>query len=89
MKQVVILNKITRSLLHPGLIGVSQTYNFDVFYVGGESNVDASLANLVVPKEWVTRLPNNDIGNSALMKMRKRNVENWKDEQIVLYKFHT
>lgn len=52
----------------------SQTDRFDVVYGGGESNVAVSLANYGVPVDFVTRLPKNDIGECALMEMRKRNV---------------
>ena len=52
----------------------SQAGNFEVVYGGGESNVAVSLANYGLPVEFVTRLPNNDIGDCALMEMRKRNV---------------
>ena len=52
----------------------SQVNNFDVVYGGGESNVAVSLANYGVPVEFVTRLPKNDLGECALMEMRKRGV---------------
>ena len=52
----------------------SQANSFDVVYGGGESNVAVSLANYNVPVEFVTRLPKTDIGQCALMEMRKRNV---------------
>ena len=48
---------------------------FDVVYGGGESNVAVSLANYGVPVRFVTRIPENDIGQSAKMEMRKRGVE--------------
>ncbi|MGB5388361.1 MAG: sugar kinase, partial [Eudoraea sp.] len=38
------------------------------------SNVAVSLANYGVPVDFVTRLPKNDIGQCALMEMRKRGV---------------
>lgn len=43
-------------------------------YGGGESNVAVSLANYGIPVDFVTRLPKNDIGDCALMEMRKRGV---------------
>lgn len=52
----------------------SQTNSFDVVYGGGESNVAVSLANYGIPVDFVTRLPDNDLGHCALMEMRKRNV---------------
>lgn len=58
----------------PGFLRFSQTNSFDVVYGGGESNVAVSLANYGVPVEFITRLPKNDIGECALMEMRKRNV---------------
>lgn len=58
----------------PGFLRFSQTTSFDIVYGGGESNVAVSLANYGVPVDFVTRLPENDIGQCALMEMRKRNV---------------
>ena len=52
----------------------SQASEFNAIYGGGESNVAVSLANYGLPVEFVTRLPKNDIGECALMEMRKRNV---------------
>lgn len=61
-------------LTPPGFLRFSQTTNFDAVYGGGESNVAVSLANYGIPVEFVTRLPQNDIGECALMEMRKRGV---------------
>lgn len=61
-------------LTPPGFKRFSQASAFEVVYGGGESNVAVSLANYGLPTEFVTRLPNNDIGECALMEMRKRNV---------------
>lgn len=61
-------------LTPPGFQRFSQASTFDVVYGGGESNVAVSLANYGLPTEFVTRLPNNEIGEAALMEMRKRNV---------------
>ena len=58
----------------PGYQRFSQANQFDVVYGGGESNVAVSLANYNVPVEFVTRLPENDLGACALMEMRKRAV---------------
>ena len=58
----------------PGFQRFSQASSFDVVYGGGESNVAVSLANYGLDAEFVTRLPNNDLGECALMEMRKRNV---------------
>lgn len=74
MKKVVTFGEIMLRLSPPGFLRFSQANNFDVVYGGGESNVAVSLANYGVPTEFVTRLPKNDIGECALMEMRKRNV---------------
>ena len=57
-----------------GFLRFSQANNFDAIYGGGESNVAVSLANYGVPVDFVTRLPKNDIGECAMMEMRKRGV---------------
>lgn len=74
MKKVVTFGEIMLRLSPPGFLRFSQTNSFDVVYGGGESNVAVSLANYGIPVEFVTRLPKNDIGECALMEMRKRNV---------------
>ncbi len=74
MKKVVTFGEIMLRLSPPDFLRFSQANSFDVIYGGGESNVAVSLANYGVPVEFVTRLPKNDIGECALMEMRKRNV---------------
>ncbi|WP_235298848.1 sugar kinase [Portibacter marinus] len=74
MKNVVTFGEIMLRLTPPGWKRFSQASEFDVVYGGGESNVAVSLANYGIPTQFVTRLPNNDIGDCALMEMRKRGV---------------
>lgn len=74
MKKVITFGEIMLRLAPPGYLRFSQATSFDVVYGGGESNVAVSLANYGVPVEFVTRLPNNDIGACAMMEMRKRGV---------------
>tara|TARA_R110000868_G_scaffold304437_16_gene565242 strand:- start:11912 stop:12949 length:1038 start_codon:yes stop_codon:yes gene_type:complete len=74
MKKVVTFGEIMLRLSPPEFLRFSQANSFDVVYGGGESNVAVSLANYGIPTEFVTRLPMNDIGECALMEMRKRNV---------------
>ena len=74
MKNIVTFGEIMLRLTPPGYQRFSQANQFDVVYGGGESNVAVSLANYGLPTEFVTRLPNNDLGECALMEMRKRNV---------------
>ena len=74
MKKVVTFGEIMLRLAPPGFLRFSQTNSFDAIYGGGESNVAVSLANYGIPVDFVTRLPDNDIGRCALMEMRKRGV---------------
>lgn len=74
MKKVVTFGEIMLRLAPPGFLRFSQTTSFDAIYGGGESNVAVSLANYGVPVDFVTRLPKNDIGQCAMMEMRKRGV---------------
>ncbi len=74
MNKVVTFGEIMLRLAPPGFLRFSQANSFDVVYGGGESNVAVSLANYGVPVDFVTRLPNNDIGACAMMEMRKRGV---------------
>ncbi|MEM9649884.1 MAG: sugar kinase [Bacteroidota bacterium] len=74
MKKVVTFGEIMLRLAPPGFLRFSQANSFDVVYGGGESNVAVSLANYGIPVDFVTRLPENDLGQCALMEMRKRGV---------------
>jgi len=51
-----------------------QATEFEASFGGGESNVAVSLANLGLDVDFVTRLPDNDIGDSVIKTLRKYNV---------------
>ena len=74
MKKVVTFGEIMLRLSPPGWKRFSQASQFDIIYGGGESNVAVSLANFGIPTEFVSRIPDNDIGECAIMEMRKRRV---------------
>ncbi|MBT8229103.1 MAG: sugar kinase [Saprospiraceae bacterium] len=74
MKKVVTFGEIMLRLNTPGFLRFSQSSSFDVIYGGGESNVAVSLANYGLHADFVTRLPENDLGDCALMELRKRGV---------------
>lgn len=74
MKKVVTFGEIMLRLTPPGWKRFSQASSFDVIYGGGESNVAVSLANYGIPVDFVSRIPNNDIGECAIMELRKRGV---------------
>ena len=62
---------------------------FEVIYGGGEANVAASLANFGMNASYVTKLPDNDIGKSALRTLRAHGVDTadivWGGERLGLY----
>ena len=74
-KRVITFGEIMLRLAPAGNLRFSQANTFNAIYGGGESNVAVSLANYGVPVSFVTRLPNNDIGQCAMMEMRKRGVD--------------
>ncbi|NBC07682.1 MAG: sugar kinase, partial [Bacteroidetes bacterium] len=74
MKKIVTFGEIMLRLAPPGHRRFSQAQTFEAIYGGGESNVAVSLANYGLPTEFVTRVPDNDIAECALMEMRKRQV---------------
>jgi 2-dehydro-3-deoxygluconokinase len=74
MNQVVTFGEIMLRLSPPDFLRFSQAYSFDVTYGGGESNVAVSLANYGIPSCFVSRLPDNDLGECALIELRKRGV---------------
>lgn len=74
MKKIVTFGEIMMRLSPPGFLRFSQASQFDVVYGGGESNVAVSLAQFGLPADFVTRLPDNDLGACALMELRKRGV---------------
>ncbi|MDX2248968.1 MAG: sugar kinase [Bacteroidia bacterium] len=74
MKKVVTFGEIMLRLSTPGFQRFIQASSFEATYGGGESNVSVSLANFGIATEYVTRLPNNDLGHAAVANLRKYNV---------------
>lgn len=73
-KKVVTLGEIMLRLSTPGNQKYMQAVNFDINYGGGEANVAVSLANFGHQAEFVTKVPDNDIGKCAVAALRKMNV---------------
>jgi len=73
-KKVVTFGEIMMRLSPPGFLRFEQARSFDVIYGGGEANVAVSLANFGVPVEYITRLPNNDLGDACLQFLRQYGV---------------
>ena len=73
--KVVTMGEIMLRLSSPGYKRFIQAETFDVVYGGGEANVAVSLANYGIDTYFVTKLPQNPIGDSALSHLRKNNVK--------------
>jgi 2-dehydro-3-deoxygluconokinase len=69
--KVVCFGEIMMRLSPPGFQRFVQTRSFDVVFGGGEANVAVSLANMGIPVEYVTRLPQNEIGDSCVTYLRQ------------------
>lgn len=74
MKKVITFGEIMLRLATPGYNRFIQSNQLNATFGGGEANVAVSLANYGIPVEFITRLPQNDIGNWAISELRKYNV---------------
>jgi len=71
MKKIVTFGEIMLRLSPPGQLRLAQARSFDVVYGGGEANVAVSLCNFGLEAEFVTRLPQNDLGQACLQYLRQ------------------
>ena len=74
MKKVVTLGEIMLRLSTPGYERFVQADSFDVVYGGGEANVAVSLSNYGYDAYFVSKLPKNEIGQSAINALRRYGV---------------
>lgn len=75
MGKIVTMGEIMLRLSTPGNEKFLQADEFDVCYGGGEANVAVSLANYGHDAEFVTKVPQNPIGECAVAALRKMGVE--------------
>jgi 2-dehydro-3-deoxygluconokinase len=75
MNKVVSFGEIMLRLSTERHLRFSQAKAYGASYGGGEFNVAVSLANYGINAEFVTRLPENEIGACAVKEMRKMNVD--------------
>ncbi len=75
MAKVVTMGEIMLRLSTPGHEKFIQADEFDVCYGGGEANVAVSLANYGHEASFVTKVPENPIGECAVAALRKMNVD--------------
>ena len=74
-KKVVTMGEIMLRLSTPDFKRFVQTESFDVTYGGGEANVAAALCNYGLNGTFVSKIPNNPIGQSAINHLRKYGVD--------------
>lgn len=74
MARIVTMGEIMLRLSTPNNEKFIQADEFDINYGGGEANVAVSLANYGHDAEFVSALPKNPIGDSAIATLRKYNV---------------
>ncbi len=70
-EKVVSFGEIMLRLSPPGFLRFGQTKSFDAIYGGAEANVAIALANFGIPVDYVTRLPENDLGDACLNYLRQ------------------
>jgi len=74
-KKVVTLGEIMLRLSTPDYKRFVQSDTFDVTYGGGEANVAAAICNYGEQGVFVTKVPNNAIGQSAINHLRRYGVD--------------
>lgn len=73
-KKIVTFGEIMLRLAPPEHQRFIQANSFEVEYGGGEANVAVSLSNFGLQASFVTRLPENSIGDAAINELRKYGV---------------
>jgi 2-dehydro-3-deoxygluconokinase len=74
-KKVVTLGEIMLRLSTPGYERFVQSDSFDVTYGGGEANVAAAICNYGLEGRFVTKVPDNAIGQAAINHLRRYGVD--------------
>ena len=75
MKKIVTMGEIMLRLSTPNNEKFIQADEFDINYGGGEANVAVSCANYGHKAEFVTAVPDNELGECAVAALRKYNVQ--------------
>lgn len=74
-KKVVTLGEIMLRLSTPDFKRFVQADTFDITYGGGEANVSAALCNYGLQGTFVSKVPNNPIGQAAINHLRRYGVD--------------
>jgi len=75
MPKAVTFGEIMLRLAPEGYLRFTQAEKFGATYGGGEANVAVSLAHFGIDAAFVTKLPGNDIGQSAINSLRRFGVD--------------
>jgi 2-dehydro-3-deoxygluconokinase len=75
MKKIVTMGEIMLRLSTPNNEKFIQADEFDINYGGGEANVAVSCANYGHKAEFVTAVPDNELGECAIASLRKYGVQ--------------
>ncbi|QKG79469.1 sugar kinase [Tenuifilum thalassicum] len=70
-KKVVTFGEIMLRLSTPGYQRFTQAKEYNATFGGGEANVAVSLANYGINVDFVTRLPENDLGRACKMELQR------------------
>ena len=74
MKKIITFGEIMLRLSTAEHQRFVQANLFEASFGGGESNVAVSLANYGLQVQFVSRIPDNEIGKSAIMELKKHSV---------------
>jgi len=71
---IVTFGEIMMRLSPPGKLRLRQAHSLDLVYGGAEANVAIALANFGLPAQYITRLPDNELGIACLQSLRQYGV---------------
>jgi 2-dehydro-3-deoxygluconokinase len=71
---IVTFGEILMRLSPPGNLRLRQAHSLELVYGGAEANVAIALANFGMPVQFVTRLPDNELGLSCMRSLRQHGV---------------
>ncbi len=93
VKKLVTFGEIMMRLATPEYLRISQSSILEATFGGGEANVAVSLSNYGFDANFVTRLPENDIGRYAFSELNKHGVNTnhiiWGGKRLGIYFLET
>lgn len=73
-KKIVTFGEIMLRLTTPDNLRIQQSHDFLVNYGGSEANVAISIANFGGEVEYITRLPDNALGETCIAELHSHNI---------------